>query len=132
MATPAKPVPADAEKVAAPTTLPGGAKSGDSPAVAVPTGAPDSFPTPKGSIGRHGFDLKDGTSEPDDLFKFAQAKAPSLTKEFVAAVKLSDDDLRAIGNGEMPPPPMPGPILGADYYLTPAGATQVPVGTDMG
>lgn len=64
----------------------------------------------------------------DELLAAAQAKAPSLTKEFVAAYKLSDDELRQIAVGLVPPPPTPGPVHTADLYLTPAGWQQTPPG----
>jgi hypothetical protein len=64
----------------------------------------------------------------DELFAAAKAKAPSLTKEFVTAYKLDDDDLRKIARGEVPPPPTIGPVHNTDLYLTPAGWQQTPVG----
>lgn len=92
----------------------------------------DTQPAPKASaglMGRHtpddgGVDVLRG----DELMAAAQAKAPSLTTEFVAAYKLSDDDLRKIARGEVPPPPAIGPVHTADLYLTPAGWQQTPVG----
>jgi hypothetical protein len=64
----------------------------------------------------------------DELLAAAQAKAPSLTREFVAAYKLDDGMLAAIARGEVPPPPTPGPIHTADLYLTPGGWQQTPPG----
>ena len=64
----------------------------------------------------------------DALLASAQAKAPSLTREYVNAMKISDADLGAIARGEIPPPPMPGPIHTADMYITPGGYQQVPPG----
>jgi hypothetical protein len=64
----------------------------------------------------------------DELFAAAQAKAPSLTKEFVTAFKLDDEDLRKIARGEVSPPPAIGPLHTADLYLTPGGWQQTPPG----
>lgn len=82
-----------------------------------------------GLMGRHdatpaGVDELKG----DELLAAAQVKAPSLTKEFVGAYKLSDDELRMIARGEVPPPPTIGPVHTTDLYLTPAGWQQTPVG----
>lgn len=66
----------------------------------------------------------------DRLLAAAQAKAPSLTKEFVKAMELDDETLGQIARGEIPPPPTPGPIHSADMYRTPGGYQQVPPGTD--
>jgi hypothetical protein len=84
---------------------------------------------PAGLMGRHtpdagGVDALKG----DELLAAAQEKAPSLTKEFVGAYKLADDDLRKIARGEVPPPPTIGPEHTSDLYLTPAGWQQTPVG----
>lgn len=62
------------------------------------------------------------------LLAAAQAKAPSLTAEFVAAMGITDEMLGAIARGEQPPPPTPGPLHSADMYLTPAGFQQTPPG----
>lgn len=59
-----------------------------------------------------------------DLLKAAQAKAPSLTKEH----GLTDDELRGVARGEIPPPPANGPLHTTDLYLTPGGWQQVPPG----
>jgi hypothetical protein len=64
----------------------------------------------------------------DRLFAAALAKAPSLTREFVKAMKLTDEDLGQIARGEIPPPPTPGPIYTADMYRTPGGYQQTPPG----
>lgn len=64
----------------------------------------------------------------DKLLAAAMAKAPSLTREFVEAYKLSDLVLAQIARGEVPPPPTPGPIHTADLYLTPGGWQQTPPG----
>ena len=63
-----------------------------------------------------------------DLLSLAQAKAPRLNAEFVKQYGLSDDVLRAIARGEVPPPPTVGPIHNTDLYLTPGGWQNVPVG----
>lgn len=64
----------------------------------------------------------------DKLFAAALAKAPSLTREFVDKMGLTDGDLAAIARGEVPPPPTPGPIYTADMHLTPGGWQQTPPG----
>jgi len=64
----------------------------------------------------------------DKLFAAALAKAPSLTKEFVKKMGISDEQLGQIARGEIPPPPTPGPIYTADMYMTPAGFQQTPPG----
>jgi hypothetical protein len=64
----------------------------------------------------------------DKLLAAAQAKAPSLTKEFVEAMGLTEDQLAQIARGEIPPPPTPGPIHTADMYMTPGGYQQTPPG----
>ena len=58
----------------------------------------------------------------------AQAKAPSLTEEFVSQYGLTDDDLAAIARGEVPPPPTVGPIHTVDLHRTPGGWQITPVG----
>lgn len=68
----------------------------------------------------------------DALLAAAQARAPSLTAEFVAAYGLTDADLGAIARGEVPPPPTPGPVHSADLYLTPGGWQQTPPGVPPG
>jgi hypothetical protein len=62
------------------------------------------------------------------LLAAAQAKAPSLTKEFVQKMGMSDEHLARIARGEEPPPPTPGPIYTADMYMTPGGFQQTPPG----
>ena len=62
------------------------------------------------------------------LLAAAQAKAPSLTNEFVDAMGLDDEHLAAIARGEVPPPPTPGPLYTTDMYLTAAGFQQTPPG----
>lgn len=64
----------------------------------------------------------------DKLFAAALAKAPSLTREFVDKMGLTDEDLGQIARGEVPPPPTPGPIYTADMYRTPGGYQQTPPG----
>jgi hypothetical protein len=90
---------------------------------------PAAAKAPAGLMGRHE-PADTGVTElsGDKLLEAAQAKAPSLTKEFVAAYKLSDDDLRKVARGEVPPPPTIGPVHNTDLYLTPAGWQQTPVG----
>lgn len=58
----------------------------------------------------------------DKLLAAAQAKAPSLTREFVDHFKLTDEHLAAVARGEVPPPPYNGPdFSGTDLHLTPGG-----------
>lgn len=64
----------------------------------------------------------------DQLLAAAQAKAPSLTKEFVEKMGLSEQNLVEIAQGLVPPPPTPGPIYSADMYRTPGGYQQTPPG----
>ena len=64
----------------------------------------------------------------DKLLAAAQAKAPSLTREFVDKMGLTEENLAAIANGMVPPPPTPGPIYTADMYRTPGGYQQTPPG----
>jgi hypothetical protein len=64
----------------------------------------------------------------DRLLAAAQAKAPSLTREFVQKMGLDDETLGQIARGEIPPPPTPGPIYTADMYRTPGGYQQTPPG----
>jgi hypothetical protein len=64
----------------------------------------------------------------DRLLAAAQAKAPSLTKEFVEKMGLTDVNLAEIAQGLVPPPPTPGPIHTADMYRTPGGYQQTPPG----
>jgi len=64
----------------------------------------------------------------DALLAAAQAKAPSLTREFVDKMGLDDAYLAQIARGEVPPPPTPGPLHSADLHLTPGGWQQTPPG----
>lgn len=64
----------------------------------------------------------------DKLFAAALAKAPSLTREFVEKMGIDDETLGQIARGEIPPPPMPGPIYTTDMYRTPGGYQQTPPG----
>jgi hypothetical protein len=64
----------------------------------------------------------------DKLLAAAQAKAPSLTKEFVSKMGIDEETLGQIARGEIPPPPTPGPIYTADMYATPGGYQQTPPG----
>jgi hypothetical protein len=64
----------------------------------------------------------------DKLFAAALAKAPSLTREFVTKMGIDDETLGQIARGEIPPPPMPGPIYTTDMYRTPGGYQQTPPG----
>lgn len=63
-----------------------------------------------------------------DLLTLAQAKAPRLTSEFVKQYGLSEDHLRAVARGEVPPPPTVGPIHNTDLHLTDGGWQVTPVG----
>lgn len=64
----------------------------------------------------------------DRLLAAAQAKAPSLTKEFVDKMGVTEEQLAQIARGEIPPPPTPGPIYTTDMYMTPGGYQQTPPG----
>ena len=64
----------------------------------------------------------------DRLLAAAQAKAPSLTREFVTKMGMTDQQLADIANGLTPPPPTPGPLHTADMYMTPGGFQQTPPG----
>jgi hypothetical protein len=64
----------------------------------------------------------------DKLFAAALAKAPSLTKEFVSKMGITDETLGQIARGEIPPPPTPGPLYTADMHATPGGYQQTPPG----
>lgn len=68
----------------------------------------------------------------DELLAAAQAKAPNLTAEFVAAYGLSDEDLAKIARGEVSPPPAIGPHHTSDLYLTPGGWVQTAPGVPLG
>jgi hypothetical protein len=89
----------------------------------------DVKPDTAGLMGRHDpADSGVGGLKGDELLAAAQEKAPSLTREFVTAYKLSDDELRMIARGEVSPPPTIGPVHTTDLYLTPGGWQQTPVG----
>lgn len=64
----------------------------------------------------------------DKLLAAAMAKAPSLTKEFVEAFKMTDAQVAMIARGEEPAPPTPGPVHANDLYLTPGGWQLTPPG----
>jgi hypothetical protein len=64
----------------------------------------------------------------DKLLAAAQAKAPSLTREFVDKMGLDEETLAQIARGEIPPPPTPGPLHTSDMYVTPGGYQQTPPG----
>lgn len=104
--------------------------SGGAPNEATAKADVKSTPVNKGLKGLDGFDLLDPDKKESkgDLFKRAQLRAPSLTEEFVAAYKLSDEHLAGIANGEIPPPPAIGPVHSTDLYLTPGGWQQTPIG----
>jgi hypothetical protein len=63
-----------------------------------------------------------------DLLAAAQLKAPNLSQAYVSAYKITDEELRAIADGVVPPPPAIGPLHTADLYLTPGGWQQTPPG----
>ena len=94
-----------------------------------PEAVPESKPGSAGFKGLHGFDNVSDTKESESsLLKRAQVKAPGLTAEFVAAYSLSPEVVAGIANGEIPPPPVIGPVHSTDLYLTPGGWQQTPVG----
>jgi hypothetical protein len=64
----------------------------------------------------------------NDLLTLARVKAPSLTADFVKQYGLTDEDLKMIARGEVPPPPTIGPIHNVDLHLTPGGWQITPVG----
>jgi len=64
----------------------------------------------------------------DRLLAAAQAKAPSLTREFVDAMQMTDEQLAQIARGEISPPPTPGPRHTNDLYMTPGGWQVTPPG----
>lgn len=69
----------------------------------------------------------------DELLAAAQAKAPSLTREFVDAYDaLTPEVLAGIARGEIPPPPTNGPIHTSDLHLTPGGWQSTPPGIAPG
>lgn len=79
------------------------------------------------SVGRADSGDVDEASK-DDLLTLARVKAPNLDAAFVKEHGLSDDTLRAIARGEVPPPPTVGPIHNTDLHLTPGGWQVTPVG----
>jgi hypothetical protein len=108
----------------------------------------------KGYAGRSGFDILESDSptvafvdpkripadvtpavQPDAgsdrLLAAAQAKAPNLTREFVTAYALTEQNLADIANGSVPPPPAIGPAHTSDLYLTPGGWTQTAPGVSL-
>lgn len=93
-------------------------------------GGPDGSSHPQGGLkGRHDPDA-DGGGELKGaaLLEAAQKRAPNLSKEYVSAYKLTDEELRNIANGTVPPPPAIGPLHTSDLYLTPGGWQQTPPG----
>lgn len=64
----------------------------------------------------------------DSLLAAAQAKAPSLTREFVDAMEMTEEQLAQIARGEISPPPTPGPVHTNDLYMTPGGWQVTPPG----
>jgi hypothetical protein len=79
----------------------------------------------------------------DDKFEAAKAKAPGLTKEFVAKHKLDDDYLDRVARGEEPPPPTSAEVAKAPaltdgelqlteggWQITPKGVKPEDVGKD--
>jgi hypothetical protein len=80
-----------------------------------------------------GFDPGEAPAELSgkDLFLAAKEKAPNLTPEFVSAYRLSDDNLRDIAAGAVPPPPVIGPVHTSDLYFTPGGWVQTKPGMSL-
>jgi hypothetical protein len=71
------------------------------------------------------------------LLQRAQAKAPNLSKEFVAEHGLDDDYLEKIARGELSPPPYVGPepvvdlhFAGGSWQITPKGVKPEDAGKD--
>lgn len=97
-------------------------------------GGPSGSPNPDGGLmGRHdGDDTSTASLKGADLLKAAQLKAPSLSKEYVSAYKITDEELRGIADGLVPPPPAIGPLHTTDLYLTPGGWQQTPPGVPPG
>lgn len=135
--TPQKPKTAPSE-VSGPVATPGVEVSAPTPEtnLQAPATVVDASPTadPAGFAGRTGFD-EIGAPAPEltgrDLLIAAQEKAPGLTEEFISAFDLSDDVLRQIAAGFIPPPPVIGPIHSADLHLTPGGWVQTPPGVSL-
>jgi hypothetical protein len=57
--------------------------------------------------------------EAPTLLELAQAKAPSLTAEFVAEHDITDEELAQIARGELSPPPTVGPIPSTVLHRAP-------------
>jgi hypothetical protein len=68
------------------------------------------------------------SSDRDKLFEAAQVKASGLTREYADAIGVTDEMLGQIARGEVPGPPIAGPIRNTDVHLTPAGWQQTPHG----
>jgi hypothetical protein len=87
-----------------------------------------------GLAGRRDFEKLNHDTDPGltgkDLLAAAQVRAPNLTAEFVSAFDISDEHLRGIATGAVPPPPAVGPVHSTDLYLTPGGWVNVPAGVD--
>lgn len=108
----ADPKQADADQPAAPGTIPAGGPDQRGIATAIPDTRPDSAADPRS----------------DDVFNRALARAPHLTREFVAEHELTDDDLEAIATGLEPAPPYNGPIKTTELHRTPGGWQVTPLG----
>lgn len=93
-------------------------------------GGPSGSPTPgAGLVGRSGdVDTGISTLSGKELLTAAQRRAPSLSQEYVSAFDLGDDELRAIADGTVPPPPAIGPLHTVDLHLTPGGWQITPPG----
>lgn len=58
----------------------------------------------------------------DELLAAAQVRAPHLTTDFLDKYDLDDDFLRAVANGQEPPPPYIADVPGAqELHRTPGG-----------
>jgi hypothetical protein len=68
------------------------------------------------------------SSNRDKLFEAAQVKATGLTREYADAIGVTDEMLGQIARGEVPGPPIAGPIRNTDMHLTPSGWQQTPHG----
>lgn len=64
----------------------------------------------------------------DKLFEAAQVKATGLTREYADAIGVTDEMLGQIARGEIPGPPIAGPIRNTDVHLTDGGWQQTPHG----
>lgn len=93
-------------------------------------GGPSGSANPDGGLkGRHDPDgVEGGRLKGKALLEAAQLKAPNLSQAYVSAYKLTDDELQAIADGLVPPPPVIGPQHSSDLYLTPGGWQQTPPG----